>query len=226
MKTLVIVIAHPEAEPILQMNWPWLLKGGCDIAVVNHANCMNFALSPHPRFNLGIGGPPNSTPNRWVDRFIDVLNWYFTSVETTDYDGVLITESDSIFLRPVPGMGVDVAATLAGYHSEGFLAKQFYHAPWYFSNAGVQQFLRRARIMLSHRLTEQGFIDRFIGLYSDLYLDREHIKDLSAYGQAHTRNTVNETFLDEARRAAQNPLCFFMHGIKTPAVLAQVTEGL
>lgn len=225
MKTLVVVISHPQAEPIFQMNWPWLQRCGCDIAAVNHSGAPFFALDPHPRFNLSIGGPPNTTPNKWVDRFIDILQWCVSAPMSDPYDRYILTEADSIFLRPPPVLE-GMWATLAGYDSAGFLAKRFFHTPWCFDRQAAMDFLRRARIMLGFgtALNEQGYIDRFIGLLTHLY--EVPVGDLSSHCQAYTRNTLVEpAHVDECREWIKAG-CWFVHGIKSPEVLRAVTEGL
>lgn len=224
MKTLVVVIAHPQAAPILDTNWPWLQKCGCDIAVVNHAGSGFFALDPHPRFNPFIGGPPMHTINRWVDRFLEVLTWCTSDPATEDYDYYVLTEADSIFLRPVPDLPFGFCATHAGYRSPGFNAPHFYHAPWCMDHDSAIEFIRRAKLMLNYGVNESGYIDRFIGAYANLFDVQIH--NLAERGLAHTRNTIEGNLVAEAREHAKDPNCFFMHGIKTPAVLACVTGGL
>jgi hypothetical protein len=224
MKTLVVVLTHPEARPILEMNLPWMARSGCDIAVVHHAgtlqrNWMNNEI----RYHVEIGGPPDSTPNRWLDRFLDVLQWCVSSSDADGYSNFLLCESDCIFLRPIPGTFGGIAATLAGHKSEGFLAETFWHCPWLFSFDAAQEFLRRARIMLNFNLTEHGFIDRFLGAYSELY--NVPILNL-ADGQTYSRNTIEGyAQIQEARKAIAEG-AWFLHGIKSPVVLEQITEGL
>jgi hypothetical protein len=220
MKTLVIVITYPEAWPILQLNWPWLRRSECDIAVVNHAGQPFFPLDPHPRFNLSIGGPPQSTDNKWVDRFLDILQWATTHPDCDPYERYVLTEADSVFLGPIPDTG-EFAGTMAGYRSPGFNGEMFYHAPWCLTYEAATEFLRRARIMLSYKISEHGFIDRFIGAYRDLY--GVYIGDLR--GQTYTRNTVDLKDVEECRAAIKRGV-WFIHGIKSPDVLRAITEGL
>lgn len=228
MKTLVVVITHPAARDILSQNWTWLTECCCDIVVVGHQG------QPPPeidyadgqglkRMFINIGGPPESTPNRWLDRFIEVLQWCVSSSDTAGYDSYILCESDCIFLKPPPNNFGDMAGTLAGYKSEGFHASKFWHCPWCMTNEAAHDFLRRARIMIDFKLTEQGFIDRFIGAYVELY--GVPIWNLAEDGQAYSRNTIELEHVEEATRAIAGG-CFFLHGVKDKEVLRQITEGL
>lgn len=220
MKTLVVVIAHPEAWPVLQLNWPWLRRCGCDIAVVNHAGQPFFPLDPPARHNLSIGGPPPTMENKWVDRFLDILQWATCNPAADEYDRYILTEADSIFLGPIPDVG-DFAGYMAGYRSPGFHGEMFYHAPWCLTHKAAEEFLRRARIMLGFKINEHGFIDRFIGAYRDMY--GVYIGDLR--GQTFTRNTIEMTDVEECRANIKRG-AWFIHGIKSPDVLRAITEGL
>lgn len=219
MKALVVVLSHPEARSILEMNWPWLKRGGCDIAVIDHDNSDNVA-DVNSLFYHRIGGHPDLTKNRWVDRFIDVLQWCVASPETDGYTHYVLTESDSIFLKPIPELPDGIVATLAGHKSEGFLAKDFHHCPWIFSYGAATDFLRRARIMLDFNLNEHGFVDRFLGAYSELYA--VPIQQMNTY----SRNTIEGYEEIQLAKTAIDAGCFFIHGIKSPVVLAQLTDGL
>lgn len=219
MKTLVVVLTHPEARPILEMNWPWLKRGGCDIAVIDHVGS-NDVADVNSLFYHRIGGHPDSTKNRWLDRFIDVLQWCVASPDTDGYTHYVLTESDSIFVKPIPELPDGIVATLAGHKSEGFRATTFWHAPWIFSYDAAMDFLRCARMMLGLGLSEQGFIDRFMGLYSELY--SVPIQQMNTY----SRNTIEGYEEIQLARTAIDTGCFFIHGIKSPTVLAQLTDGL
>lgn len=219
MKTIVVVITHPEARPILEMNFPWLQRGGCDIAIIDHEGSKEIA-DVNSLFLHNIGGPPDSTKNRWVDRFLDVLRWCVSSPDTDGYTHYVLTEADSIFLKSVPELPDGIVATLAGHKSEGFLAKDYFHAPWIFSARAAEDFLRRARIMLDFNLSEHGFIDRFLGAYAELY--GVPIQQMNTF-------SVNSVDTPEKLEAAKKVVatdCWFIHGIKSPSVLAQLTEGL
>lgn len=229
MKTLVVVITHSAARPILDMNWPWLLKSGCDIAVVDHKvevppsagywNVYPCAIATTAKLFLNIGGPPESTTNRWLDRFLEVLKWCNTSLAAQEYHNFLLCESDCIFTSPIPDVISGISAKLAGHSSEGFLASHFYHCPWIFSYDAACEFLRRAHVMISKGLTEQGFIDRFLGLYSELY--GVTLQQMNTY----SRNTIDLDDVPAVRQAIAEGV-FFIHGVKDKEVLRQITEGL
>lgn len=219
MKTLVIVITHPQARPILEMNFPWLQRGGCDIAVIDHEGSKEIA-DVNSLFLHNIGGPPDSTKNRWLDRFLDVLQWCASSLETDGYAHYLLTEADSIFLKPVPELPDGIVATLAGHKSEGFLAKDYFHAPWIFSTHAAEDFLRRARIMLDFNLSEHGFIDRFLGAYAELY--GVPIQQMNTFSV----NSVDTAEKLEAAKKAVAAGAWFVHGVKTPEQLAEVISSI
>lgn len=226
MKTLVVILTHPEARGILFQNWPWLTACGCDIAVVGHQGQQSPFETYHtdePGFKrtfLQIGGPPNSTPHMWLDRFINVLEWCAWSPETKDYTHYLLTESDSIFLKPVPDLPDGIVATLAGHKSDGFHANDYFHAPWVFSASAAEDFLRRARIMLNFDISEHGFIDRFLGAYSELY--GVPIQQMNTFSV----NSVDTPEKLEAAKKAVAAGAWFVHGVKTPAQLAEVISSI
>lgn len=224
MKTLVVVITHPEARPILEMNFPWIkLRGGCDVAVVDHEGSTDVA-DVNSLYYTRLGGAPTATPNHWVDRFLSVVSWCLFSDDLKDYTDFLFTEADSIFVRPMPILVPigGIAATLSGHRSEGFRSDNFWHCPWYFTRLALEMFLKRSLIMLKLGLNEQGFIDRFLGLYLELY--SVPIRNLAGDG-TYSRNTINDEHIDEARTAIAGG-CWFLHGVKSQSVLDAITRDI
>lgn len=221
-KTLVVVMTHGAALPILTRNLPWLRKSGGDIAIVNHEHDMVFPDDGQPLIKVNIGTDPDRMRHRWVTRFMDVLAWCQRESHAAPfYDNFCLTEADSIFVRPLTLHPGGIVATPAGYKSEGFRGSRFYHAPWWFQIIDIGFFLMRSRRMLAAGLDEQGFIDRFLGLYEDLYCENT-IRPAMAF----SRNSIETpTDFRYAREAIANG-AYFLHGIKTAEALDAVTKGL
>lgn len=216
-KTLIVVLTHAEASPILEMNWPWLLKAGTDIAIVTHEGDEHQFAVPRPQlaYTTGIGKNPNDMPHRWVTRFMGVLEWCLT----TDYRSFCIVESDVIFVRPLPAHPGGLVATLAGYRSDVFHGSKYWHCPWWVSHRTAQKIVRWGKAMLGASLDELGFVDRFIGLMADLY----PLQIIPA--PFYSRNTILPQHYAEARSAFIAG-AYGAHGIKTPQILAAITDGL
>ena len=166
-KTLVLVLTHPGGQEILSRNWPYIIKCGCDVCVVNHAGTPNARIQgSQALLNASIGTDPDKMPHRYVSRFMEVLEYCVT---LDNYRNFCLVEGDVIFVRPLPDHPGGMVATLAGGSSEGFHASRFYHCPWWVSYKTAEKILRWGKLMLGAGLHEHGFIDRFIGLMADLY---------------------------------------------------------
>lgn len=214
--TAIVVVAHPGVNEIIHLHEPFWRKTGLPIIGVDHVGGGCTWANGNP-FALQIGGPPDSKKHRWVDRFLEIINWCTVH---TNYDDFLITEYDGVIVRKPPAHPGGIVGTLAGHKSDGFLAKSFYHCPWWMDRPSAEDFLRRARIMLDFNLSEHGFIDRFLGAYGELY--GVPIQQMNTY----SRNTIESPEeIEDARKAvAEN--CWFIHGIKSKEVLDAITKNL
>lgn len=216
-KTLVVIITHPEAEPILRMNLPTIERNingdGDGIRLVSHEGNTDG--------HLPIGRPPHVEPFKWVGRFIQIVNAFCAPPMASEYSDFLFCEYDVVFVRPLPPHPGGLVSVLAGHRSDGFLGKNFYAGCWWFDQPTAEEFLYRARTMLDIGLTEHGFIDRFVGLMDDLYPLTLKIKPAAFY----TRNTILPEHYQECREAFRKG-AFGAHGVKDSATLKAITEGL
>lgn len=220
MSTLIMVIAHPGATDILNRNLPWLARGGADIAVFNHEGA-SFT-SPLVRSHFYGGKDPGMMPNSYLDRFLMALDLcYGGNFEGWNYTDFLITEPDSICVRYLPpNTKSGLITTVAGHRSGGFHGEHYFHAPWWMDRWTLRSVSTFANRMVKAGLTEQGFIDRFLGLLVDLYdIDVTEAKSYS-------ENTLETPESWAKARKAIADGAYFVHGIKTQQQLDEVTKGL
>jgi hypothetical protein len=225
MSTLIMVIAHPGATDILNRNLPWLARGGADIAVFNHEGAR--FTSPLVRSHFYGGRDPGMMPHSYLDRFLMALDLCANGCNGNphvNYSDFLITEPDSICLRHLPIFPATtdsgLITTVAGHRSGGFRGEHYFHAPWWMDRWTLNSVKVFANRMVKAGITEQGFIDRFLGLLVDLY----DIKVMEA--KSYSENTLETPESWAKARKAIADGAYFVHGIKTQQQLDEVTKGL
>lgn len=218
MNLAIFILAHPGAQHLVDQNYPhWIApvtELGATLFGVEHEDkpAMNWPVGVNV---LRLGTDPDTMIHRWVSRFIQVLAWARQSDPRWDY--FIFIEADTIFLE-APSEFPACGGTLAGFDSAGFFARRFYHCPWCFSRAALGEFMSNAEAMLAVKLTEQGMIDRFLGLMDDLYKHRGFtVTPLLNW----SRNTAEIEDLGMIEWAMKNG-AWAVHGVKSPHVLESI----
>lgn len=222
MNTLVVIITHQGAQALLDRNWPWWVKGGYPLTIVEHADKPSMRI-PTPFVNgysvqlLRVGTDPDRMPHRWVGRFMAIMEACSQMPGPTDF---CFIEADGIFTRPLPPHPGGLVTTLAGHKSPGFRGHNYYHTPWWMDRKTMGAVLFWGRRMLNADLDEAGFIDRFIGLMELLY-------DLTIVpASSYSQNSLDQSHFLEQARAAIAKGAYYVHGVKTQQHLDYVTAGL
>lgn len=223
MKTAVLVITHARVNKTFARHFPYYVKSGGEVIGVGdaHDGCvwpsgvrfLEFPIITDQRQKL-------------LRRFMQVVDWCVTKGTAEGFDRFAICEYDVVFIRPIPSHITPrpiefsygrIAATLAGHKSNGFKGKNYYHCPWIFSAFAAGDFHRYGNRMLDAGIDEGGFIDRFLGLYEDLF--GPAIVNSPNYSQ----NSLDRPeYIAEARESMKRPECFAIHGCKTPEMLQQL----
>lgn len=225
MKTLMLVITHPEAQATLLQNAATWAVANCDVYGVEHEDRppMQWPAETKSVLRIGTGlarayGPGNPL----LTRFLKVFKWCASNAEALDYNVFCISEADVIFVRPVPEWPILPLGTRAGGKSEGFLGSSYFHPPWLISWEDMSAIVRYSERLLSVGLDERGFPDRFIGLLSDLYPD-VGFQDSGNYSQ----NTLDQPhYMAEAIAAVKRPTTWACHGCKTKSQYDALIEAL
>jgi hypothetical protein len=220
MSTLIMVIAHPGATEILNRNLPWLARGGADIAVFNHETTdVKFQGANYHFYG---GRNPGEMPHSYLDRFLMALDLCYGNNFVGNYSDFLVTEPDSICVRHLPifpsTTDSGLITTVAGHRSGGFRGEHYFHAPWWMDRWTLNSVNTFAKRMVKAGITEQGFIDRFLGLLADLY----DINVMQA--KSYSENTLETPESWEKARKAIAEGAYFVHGIKTQQQLYEVTR--
>ncbi len=221
-QTLVVIFSHSGANETVKRHWPLYLAGGCDILGVGRTDTECLWPYNTRQFIGGIkvGKESYADGDNHIARFLDTLEHCLKSPELKPYGFFVFIEYDSGFFAPIPKFQIDTFyAKLAGYRDQGFLGSQYLHTPWVMDRIMGGRILKAGRAMLKAGLIERGFLDRFFGLMVDLYdLDW---RDTGS--STYTQNTLdNAEKIADARRAIKDG-AFYVHGIKSPEQLAQLT---
>ena len=228
MKTLLAILSHSGANETVARHWPWFKKAECDILGVGRENTVCIwpcaageDLGNGAKFigSVNIGKESGPSGDNHIRRFLDVLTMF---VSMGDYSHIIITEYDSLFFRPPPEHPGWFVAKVAGYKTPGFNGRRFFHTPWYLNYPSAVSVIGYGETMLRAGLIEHGYIDRFLGLMVDLYPVEWHDTGNTTY----TQNTIHKPeHIQEVRDMVKRG-GWFCHGVKSPEVLAAITEGL
>lgn len=219
MKTALLIISHPRVNKVVAQNWPWYVKSGGD--VIGVCDRGTGCVWPKGVKRVLEFDEIDDQRGKLIGRFFQVLEWCVVDSQNGGYDRYAISEYDVCFVRPIPYYLPPFVATRAGQKSPGFCGQYYYHCPWILSGNAACQLLTQGRKMLKAGIDESGHIDRFIGLFDDLY--DAQIQS----GANYSRNSLDRPeYIREAQEAVKNPECFAVHGVKTPDQLEAVTQNL
>ena len=220
MKTLVAIMAHSTAGDTVRRHWPWYLKGGCDILGVGRADTVcSWPITPGFIGEVRLGNESYAAGDNHIRRMLDLIEHFLT---LKDYGALVVIEYDGIFLQPIPKLKVDTFyAKLAGGGGPGFLGSMYVHTPWCMDRLAAGRILKYGRAMVNAKLIEQGFLDRWFGLMIDLY----DLQWRDTGEGTYTQNTLDtpEKMADARRAVAAG--AWYVHGVKTPQQLEELTEG-
>lgn len=221
-KPLLVVLSHSGANETVSRHWPWYARGEADILGVGRQGT-KCEWPPYEGFtghhgfigSIDIGQESYANGSNHNERLLAVLNH---CVKKTRYTSFCVIEYDCLLFKPLifNEPGAWFISTPAGGKSPGFSGTRFYHCPWWFSREMAIQVLDWGDRMLSAGLIEQGFIDRWLGLMSDLYP-----MQLTNSGW-YSRNTIGLENVAEARTAIAAG-AHGVHGVKTAEVLEALT---
>lgn len=222
-KTLVAVLAHSEVAGTLARHWPWYERSCCDILGVGRTD--RQVTWPHPEGtrsfvgSIRIGTESRAQGSNHPERLLKLLSWF---ISASEYDDICVIEYDGIFLRPLPrgGPGTGFETTPAGGGGDGFAPCTFFHTPWWFNRSVARQVIEYGERMLKMNIFEGGFLDRWLGLMVELY----RLPWTPAF--AFSVNSLDRPeYIDHARKVIAVG-CYYVHGVKTPDQLHQLTHDL
>lgn len=221
MRTLLIILSYARASDMVARHWPYFLRADADIMGVGRED--THCRFPPERlvWQANIGKDSYVNGSNLIELHVKALEVALTLThDEQSYTHFALVEPDSIFLKPLPLHVGGLMATLGGYKSPGFHGNAFFHGPWYVDRETAKKVVAGGQAMLRVGLIENGFPDRWWGLWRELYDIR--FTPLHTY----SRNRIdNPQFVIEARRAIKEGYCY-VHGIKTAEELKAVTEGL
>ena len=216
-------MSYAGANVTVARHFPWWLRSECDMIGVGHVDT-ECVWPDHPRLLGSIRCQKDSyaVGDNHILRFMDVLRHFLHSPDLKEYKALVVTEYDSIWLKPFPGIHAgQVMMKLAGNRDGDFRGSRYYHTPWAMDRIMAGKILTWGTAMHAAGLIEHGFIDRWLGLMFDLH--GVHVIDTETY----TQNTIDTPEkVAECRRAIATGKVYYVHGLKTAEQLRLVTEGL
>lgn len=213
--TLVAVMAHQAASATVARHWPHYEKAGCPILGVGRMDKpVDWPAGPEVRSlwrTVSIGNDGYADGKNHLERYLALLEMFLNHPEFKEFDSLMVTEYDSVFLGPVPGPSYGhFVATLGWFGgNDGFAPVPYFHAPWWTSRAIAKVILLAGQRMLNCGITEKGFLDRWLGLL--VYLFAIPWKEAEAFSV----NTLDTPEHMAAARKAIAAGAWFVHGVKT-----------
>lgn len=223
MKPLLVIMAHAGANDMVSKLFPFYERAGCDILGIGRIGSI-WPSGPRLIGFRNEGQDCYNDGTSQLTRFIDTLDFVTSRRDVSPYTGFCIAEWDTVFFQPIGEWATKVPngleATLAGGRSDGFRASRYFHGPWRINDFTARSMIHVGRKLLAAGLTEQGFLDRWLGLMCDLYPIE------FTPSPNYSRNSLDRPeYIDQAR-AAIKAGAWAVHGVKDQHMLAQLTEGL
>lgn len=222
--TLLVIHSYRGANEMVKLLWPYYKVSGCDMLGVGRTNAK--CEWPEPICNVDIGEDPfrpwcehksDNLPRRLIDTLDVCLKQY------PQYSDYCIIEWDSIFVKPLPihtGGLVSVPCGIDNaWKQQGFKTDIAFLGPWWFDHETAEKCIPVARELIYHGDIEQGTPDFFIGLVA--------LKAKVKYSSIPVcfYNTVDHPrFIADARNHYKSKDIYYIHGIKTPEQLKQITQ--
>jgi len=219
MKPLVAILSHSGANDTIARHWPYFLKAEADLLLVGRVNthCVFPTEAPGRKiYRIDSGTEAHADGANHILRFLDVIRKFLQSPAFADYDVLVVTEYDSIWLGPIPdppGVPDGIHAYLAGGHEpmrdSRWYSTRFVHTPWMMNRATAEKVFTIGHRLLRANLIEHGFIDRWLGLIMDLYAIPFH------QTQTFSSNSLDTAPFMAAARTAVKCGAWYVHGVKT-----------
>jgi hypothetical protein len=232
MKTLLVVFGHSKANDTIRRNFPYWLNAGTDMLLVGREDTetvwpLEYAPMIVKTHLLNFGKESYVDGDNHLRRFMGVLAHCVHDHDMGCYSNFCFIEYDCLIFKRLDwaraASGNDtMVTTIAGGSSSGFHASRFFHCPWWMDRLSAVRILEWGKRMLNAGLIEQGFLDRWLGLMSDLYPLR--ITPAAFY----SRNTLDtsEHIAGAAKAVAGG--AWGVHGVKTEyqlnALLAELRD--
>lgn len=225
MRTLLVILSYAKANDMVERHWPYFLKADCDIMGVGREG--SGCRFPQERlvWTAFYGKDEYVNGSNLPDYHIRAMSCALslTHGEDQPYTHFILTEPDAITLKPLPLHIGGLMATYCGGKSHGFLGNAFFHGPWYVDRPTAYRFVDGGKAMLHCGLIEQGFPDRFWGLWQELNCVKFTPLNPS---HSYSQNRLDRPqYIQEAREAIARGCCY-IHGLKLESELQAVTEGL
>lgn len=214
------IFAHSRARPALLRHWDHYQKPGDPFFIVQPTNVSDLSPVPigHGKYHglLKMGSEPFRDGENQVIVFLSTLNYILENDDT--WEQVCLTEYDGLFFGNVPAVKEPgLMATLAGYRDGDFRGAAYFHAPWVMTRNTAEYMVETGERMLRAGLTERGIVDRWLGLWMDLY-DIKHI-----HSGCYSQNSLDRPqWMEEAREAVRVG-AWHIHGVKTEEQFKELT---
>lgn len=234
MKLLVAIHAHAEVTPVLQRHWPYYWNSGGDLLIVGRKDKRVGYPKETPSGRVAlyteIGnecGPGGSVDNH-IERFLETIH-RFLAMGT--HDILAVTEYDTLWFHPLSAEieKVDPLWFTHRFHAylcsneqpsdNGWHHRMFWHQPWIMSQDIARKIFNAGQALLRLRLTERGFVDRWLGMLLELYdipVEQTNARTFSV-------NAIDTPeFMAAARRAIKERDIYFIHGVKTETQMKEL----
>jgi hypothetical protein len=233
-KPLLVILSHSGANETVRRHWRSWLNADCDIMGVGRMDTKcEWPVEPGFKWpspndatitrkfwgTIDVGQESYAKGDNHLRRFLDVLKY---CVHHTDYTSFCLIEYDVLLFKPLvepSGHSEWLLTTLAGGGSDGFHATKFFHCPWWINRRQAVKVLVWGECMLKAGLHEQGFLDRWLGLMSDLYSGLQILE--TGWYSANTIDTPDK--VRQARNSIQAGKGG-IHGCKTIQQLTDITS--
>jgi len=205
MKPLLAIFAHAGTSEAVNRHWPFFKRLGADILGVGRINTV--VLWPHEIEHLvNVGEQSYVNGDNLPNRFLDTL----AHMLTFPHEDLILTEWDSIFLKPLPpNPDCDFEGTLFYNVDPNFECPHYFHPYWRFTRKSAAAFIEHGRELVKRGNIEHGQKDRFVGrVVMDLRFRWKATGCFSA-------NTIDTPELQAKARQYINDGGYFIHGVKT-----------
>lgn len=206
LKTLLLIHSCERANETVKRHWRFYENANCDIMGVGRED--SHCWWPEGIASVDIGRDAKMDGDNLCRRLVDTFRFCLENLKNSPYTDFCIIEYDTLFFKPLPIHPGGLVATLAGHAIPGFLAKRFYHTPWWADIETADTIVKEGDRMIRLGLTEKGTPDFFLGLLCE----RTGIEPITI--PFYSRNTIEwGTQMEEARQHMRDGV-FGLHGIK------------